>query len=322
MAIDEIGDGRGPVSLVEGFQASPLRQMLESKASKDRKEKYSDYAVFEKDYRQNQLWSVDVTEAETNSLSEGAKQLIADLSINVTDFAWSPDSTQIAFAAKANPLLADVGNQDIYLLELSKKDVMKKIVALPGPEFSPMFSTDGKELAFLTWLAQPDFFYANSHIAVVELAKVVNKAATTPSEVRDLTSKFDENPSPVEWGPEGIYFTAQQKTNAHLFRINPQTGGIRQITSPDTLLIEGLSFTRDFKSMAFVTEDASHMTELYVSSVGSFSLKKLTDMTAQVKDWKLGSPEVISWKSQDATEVQGAGTSQPIMIGIANTHYL
>jgi dipeptidyl aminopeptidase/acylaminoacyl peptidase len=181
----------------------------ETKASKDRKKKYGEYDVSEKDYRQNQLWSVDVTKAEKDYLPQGAKRLIADVSLNVTGFTWSPDSTQIAFAATANPLLAFFGDQDIYLLELSKNNAVKKIVALPGPDFSPMFSPDGNELAFLTWLGQPDFFYANSHIAVVELAKVLNKAANAPSDVRDLTAKFDENPNPPGLGvgchlPHGI----------------------------------------------------------------------------------------------------------------------
>ncbi len=25
----------------------------------------------------------------------------------------------------------------------------------------------------------------------------------------------------VDWGPDGIYFSALQKTNAHLFRVDP-----------------------------------------------------------------------------------------------------
>src|SRR5215470_2400085 len=41
---------------------------VESKAEKDRKEKFSDYEVFEQDYRQNQLWRVDVAAAEKNFL--------------------------------------------------------------------------------------------------------------------------------------------------------------------------------------------------------------------------------------------------------------
>ncbi|MGB9432542.1 MAG: hypothetical protein WBQ89_09895, partial [Candidatus Acidiferrum sp.] len=130
----------------------------ESKSSKDRKEKYSEYEVIEKDYRQNQLWSVDVTEAVKNYLPLEAKRLITDLSINVTDFAWSPDSTQIAFSATANPFLAFRGDQDIYLLNLSKNNSVKKIVALAGPDSNPTFSPDGKELAFQTSLAQPYYY--------------------------------------------------------------------------------------------------------------------------------------------------------------------
>jgi dipeptidyl aminopeptidase/acylaminoacyl peptidase len=276
----------------------------EAKSSKDRKEKYSDYDVFEKDYRQAQLWSVNVTDAEKNYLPIDAKRLITDLSMNVTDFAWSPDSTQIAFSATANPFLSYRGDQDIYLLELSNNAV-HKIVALPGPDGNPVFSPDGKQLAFQTALAEPYFYYANGHIAVVGLATVLAKPATAPGEVRDLTGKFDEDTNLLDWGSDGIYFAAQQKTNSHVFLINPQTDAISRLTSPDTLLIRDGSFTRDFQTVALVLEDGTHMAELYVTRLSPFAPKKLTDFTAQVKDWNLGASEVVSWKSQDGAVIEG-----------------
>jgi len=283
------------------FTANPP----EDKASKDRKEKYSDYEVIEKDYRQNQLWSVDVTEAEKNYLPLAAKRLITDLSMNVTGFTWSPDSTQIAFSATANPFLAFSGNQDIYLLQLTKNNAVTKIVALAGPDRNPMFSPDGKQLAFATSLAEPYFYYANGHIAVVELANVLDKPATAPADVRDLTAKFDEDPYPIDWGPDGIYFAAPQKMSAHLFRLDPKSTEIHRITAPDSLLLQDASFTADFKAVAIVTQDPTHMAELFVSSVSPFAPKKLTDMTAQVEDWNLGSVEVVSWKSQDGAVIEG-----------------
>jgi dipeptidyl aminopeptidase/acylaminoacyl peptidase len=47
------------------------------------------------------------------------------------------------------------------------------------------------------------------------------------------------------------------------------------------------------------------LTELYISSAKTFAPKKLTDQTAQVSAWKLGSVEVVSWKSKDGTVIEG-----------------
>jgi dipeptidyl aminopeptidase/acylaminoacyl peptidase len=283
------------------FTANPP----EAKSSKDRKEKFSEYMVFEKDYGQNQLWLIDVASASKNSLPAAAKQLTTDLSLHVDSFAWSPDSTRIAFSASHNPLLAFNSEQDLYLLDLAHGNTVSKIVALPGPDRDPMFSPDGKQLAFSTALGEKYFYYANGQIAVVDLDAVQSKPATSAADLRDLTAKFDEDAQPFEWAPEGIYFGAQQKTNAHLYRLDPKTLAIQRITSPDTLLLEDISFSQDFKSFAYITEDATHMAELFVSSASPFSPHQLTDMTAQVKDWKLGTVEVVSWKSQDGAQIEG-----------------
>ncbi|HEX3119024.1 MAG TPA: prolyl oligopeptidase family serine peptidase [Candidatus Acidoferrum sp.] len=47
------------------------------------------------------------------------------------------------------------------------------------------------------------------------------------------------------------------------------------------------------------------MAELYVSPVDRFAPRKLTDFTAQVRDWNLATAEVVSWKSQDGATIEG-----------------
>lgn len=277
----------------------------EGKSSKDRKEKYSDYDVIEKDYRQNQLWLADVSAAAKDFLPVAAKQLTSDLTLNISTFAWSPDSTRVAFSATHNPLLSFNVEEDIYLLDLAHGNTVSKIVALAGPDSFPMFSPDGKQLAFYTTLAQPFYYYANGHIALVDISTVLTKTATSPADVRDFTSKFDEDPQLVAWASDGIYFGAEQKTASHLYRLNPATLDIQRITDPDDLLLEEVSLTPDGKSLAYIAEDPAHMTELYVSAAAPFAPRKLTDITAQVKDWKLGTVEVVSWKSKDGATIEG-----------------
>src|SRR6202000_925596 len=185
----------------DGKQIAFTAAAVESKADKDRKEKYSDYEVFEEDYKQSQIWTVDVTAAQVNFLPAKARQITHDTKLNVTVFSGPPDSTLIAYSATNNPFLAFSGDEDIYIADLPHDNAIHKVVALEGPDGGPIFSPDGKQLAFSTALASPYFYYTNGHIATVDVDKVLPTPATPPADIRDLTAKFDEDPRILDWGP-------------------------------------------------------------------------------------------------------------------------
>jgi dipeptidyl aminopeptidase/acylaminoacyl peptidase len=281
-----------------------------NKASKARKERYSAYDVVEKDYEQHQLWRVDADAAIKALQPQAAKQLTSDPTLSIKSFAISPESDRIAFSAGHNPLLAFMQDEDIYLMDLpraaaSSSGTVSKIVALPGPDRAPMFSLDGKQIAFVTSLGQPKFFYANTHIALVDIGTVLKKPATSAADVRDLTQSFDEDPDALDWVPGGLYFGATQKMTAKLFRLDASTWQIQAVSTDDHLIIDEASVTPDGAAIAFTADDATHLTELYFSTTKAFAPRKLTDLTAQVSGWKLGSVEVVSWKSKDGTLIEG-----------------
>lgn len=280
-----------------------------NKASKARKERYSAYDVVEKDFDQHQLWCVDVEAGIKAALPQAAKQLTSNPTLSIKSFAISPQSDRVAFSAGRNPLLAFLQDEDIYLMDLPRAGAApggpSKIVALPGPDGSPMFSLDGKQLAFTTSLGQAKFFYSNIHIALVDLATVLNRPATAAGDVRDLTREFDENPNALAWVPSGLYFSATQRMTAKLFRLGAAAAQIQPVSTDEHLIVNEASVTPDGNSIAFTADDAAHLTELYISGTKAFDPKKLTDLTAQVSGWKLGSVEVVSWKSKDGTLIEG-----------------
>jgi dipeptidyl aminopeptidase/acylaminoacyl peptidase len=279
-----------------------------SKASKARKDRYSAYDVVEKDYEQNQLWWVDAAAAIKATAPQAAKQLTFDPALNINAFAISADGTRVAFSAGRNPLLAFLQEEHIYLMDLpgaGGAPKVSKIVALSGPDSSPMFSPDGKQLAFVTSLGQPKFFYANTHIGLVDVAAVLAKPASVPADVRDLTKNFDEDPQPIDWASNGLYFGATQRMTVRLFRLQTAAGQVQPLSTQDALIIDEASVTPDGAFLAFTADDATHLTELYVSGTREFAPRKLTDLTAQVRGWKLGSVEVVSWKSKDGTLIEG-----------------
>lgn len=284
---------------VSGFEWSPDGKSIAyaasdavSKPMKDRKEYMGDYEVVRREYNHAHLWTFNLAEALKEP--QAGRQRTKGKDFTVGSFSWSPDGNKIAFSATINPDLINGATSDIYVLNLAD-DSAKKIVAQPGPDSSPQWSPDGKQILFSSYLGNPKYNANDTRLALV------------PAEggpIRSLTDSFDENPGFVAWTNDGIYFSALQKTAAHLFRLDPATLKITRITSPDNLMAGSFSFTRDGKRMALSAASPTSLNEICVSDL-PFQPRPLTKMTDQANAFILGTREVISWKSQDGTEIEG-----------------
>jgi len=263
-----------------------------SKEAKDRKEHYSDFEVVRREYTYAHLWTVDT--AEALSAPQAGRRRTSGRDFTVGSFDWSPDGTKIAFDARLNSDLINGRTSDIYVLDLAG-DAVKKIISLPGPDGSPLWSPDGRSILFSTVADRPDFFARISRLAVI------------PAEggaVKSLTDAFDEDADVVAWKPEGIYFSALQKTASHLFRLDPVSLEITRLSAPDSALAWGFSFSKDGRKTAFVSASPTSLSEICVSEF-PWNPRPLTGMTRQIEGLILGKREVISWKSKDGTEIEG-----------------
>jgi dipeptidyl aminopeptidase/acylaminoacyl peptidase len=272
----------------------------EPKSLKDRKEKYGEYSVVHADYQMTHLWTLQLPDATANTALE-AKRLTEGNAFSVGSFAWSPDATRIAFNAQRDPDLISGFSNNIYVLTIADKAV-KKVVDTAGPDTNPRWSPDGKKIAYQTAAGSKYYFYANSRIAVVPAE------GGTPEIV---TASFDEDPNLIDWGPDGIYFEAAQKTYAHLFRVNPETRVGEKLDTPDHAVAIGFSFSRDFKHAAFRAALENEYGEIYAAGVAPWKPQKLTALGDQLKPFAVARREVISWKSADGTTIEGVLYTPP-----------
>ena len=266
-------------------------------ADKEREKKYGDFQVIDGDMRMSHLWILDVATKKVRRLTTGA--------FTVGRFSWSPDGKEIAFDHRINGANANGGSANISVVNVASGAV-RALVTLDGPDGNPVWSPDGTRIAFQSAMANPNYFYTNSHVAVIP---------ATGGTIEDLSAAFDEDPGIIKWTSQGIMMSASHKTWSYLYALDPATRKVTRFAPADDWIGSGFSLSADASTVAYVVADPTCFPEVFVAPLASLAggevksqgvkPRKLTDMTAQTKDWVMGAMQVVSWTSKDGTTIEG-----------------
>ncbi len=310
--IDPRGGEAWPMTDVEegvsGFAWSPAggRMLLqirdpESKTDEAREKGYGAFAIEDAPGPSSHLWVVSIDEdgeaGEAERLTEG--------DFDVADFRWSPDGTRIAYVRQPNSNLLSFMETDIYVLDVASGD-SRPLVVGPGPDGSPVWSPDGEWILFSEFDRDlGSLFYLNG-----ELARIPSRGG----EIEVLTRGFDEDAGGARWTEAGIRFVASARTGRVLYGLDPDTRRVTPFELP-TPVVGAWDFTPDGSAVAFTGASGESFFEVYrawggvASGAGVGGARpewaRLTDMTAQTDGWALGTREVITWESEDGTEIEG-----------------
>ena len=169
------------------------------------------------------------------------------------DYAISPDSNEVAFAMNVDPDPATSTNSDIYVVPIGGGDV-KKITTGPGADNTPLYSPDGKFLAFRS---QARAGYESDRWRLMELDRATGRATS-------LTENLDRWVGSVTWSPDStrIFFTVEDRGRTGLQMIQATGGGSRNIIAGASTL-DDVQFTSDGRTMIYTEVTGSHPTEIY-----------------------------------------------------------
>jgi dipeptidyl aminopeptidase/acylaminoacyl peptidase len=184
---------------------------------------------------------------------------------------------------------------DIDIVQVAS-GAMQKLVTQEGPDSNPVWAPDGTEIAFQSAMANPWFYYANNHIAIV---------AAKGGKPRSVTGRFDEQQALVDWSPAGLLFAGLERTSSMLYRLDPRTAQATPLTKAAGGTLGSFSFSRDFSTVAFVGSDARAFPEVQVAPIATMTSTRLTTFGEQIAGWTVGNREMIAWKSTDGTTIEG-----------------
>jgi dipeptidyl aminopeptidase/acylaminoacyl peptidase/tetratricopeptide (TPR) repeat protein len=209
--------------------------------------------------------------------------------------AWSPDGRTLAVVSNRTSDADANENNDIFLIEARPGAPLVPFAATPASQASPVFSPDGKWIAYVEQGSdKEDTIYTSNYVAIAPVGGGAPKALT-----RELDRNVADGP---RFSADGrfVIFALEDGGNQPLVRVPVAGGAVERLVSGE----RSVSAFDVGRKGEIVVLESSPAQPFEVSAVAGSGLRRLTSVNdALVKRWKLGEVRHLSAKSPDGTAV-------------------
>lgn len=192
----------------------------------------------------------------------------------VESFAWSPDSKQLIYVSRKKTGMdyAVSTNSDLYLYDIETKATTNLTEGMEGYDTNPVFSPDGK---YVAWLSMEHDGYESDKNRIF----ILNRAN---GEKTDLTADWDYTVNEIAWNPDSksIYFIAHHQGVTPVFSVSLKKHEIKTVAT-------GIC---DFTSLApvdgktLITMNHSMLYPNEIFAVKDGEVKQLTTVNKEIFD--------------------------------------
>ena len=211
------------------------------------------------------------------------------------DYAFSPESKEIAFTRNPDTLIAISTNNEIYIVPVTG-GAPKNISNNPANDSQPLYSPDGKYIAY-RMMRRAGFEADRRELVLYERAtgKLIN-----------LTESFDRSVNDVIWSPDSksLFFNADDKGNVSIYMV---TVNDKIVT---TILEKGyntsMRLTPDGQTLVLTEETTRTPTELFTMERDGNGLQQITFVNREkTSPLEMNSLENFWFDGAEGTRVQG-----------------
>jgi dipeptidyl aminopeptidase/acylaminoacyl peptidase len=212
----------------------------------------------------------------------------------MTDYAFSPDSKELAFTSNHDKVEAISTNGDVWIVSMKGGTARNITAANHGFDGSPRFSPDGKYIAYRSQ-ATPGFESDRFRLMLYD-----RKTGRAQSLTESQDSSVDEFMFTTD--SKWIYLTAEERGRAPIYSV-PVAGGPVKKVIPEGVNGE-LNVTSDGKTMVFSRSSMTKPSEIYrADERGVAALTTTND--ALMAPFNLKSAEEVTWTGGAGAKVAG-----------------
>jgi dipeptidyl aminopeptidase/acylaminoacyl peptidase len=218
--------------------------------------------------RRSHLLTVGIDGGPIKDLTPGSSDVPPFSLGGPDDYAISPDSTELCYTMNTDPVQATSTNTDLYTVPLTGGE-SKKLTTNPGADSGPMYSPDGK---FIAYRSQARAGYESDRWKLM-----VRELGT--ERVMGVTDSMDRSVQGFTWSPDSarLFFTVEDR-GRHVLYIMPARGGASRLLAGGPAAIDDVQLTADGKTMVYTQQSGSSPVEIYRTSSGGGDPVALTHM--------------------------------------------
>lgn len=221
------------------------------------------------------------------------------------DYAFSPDSKEIAYLRNPDKVEAISTNSDVYIRPLAGTAASKNItVTNKGYDASPVYTSDGKYILFRS--QQTEAFEADRW-------RIMRYNRAT-GETVELTRGFDLQVDEmiVSTDDETIYFTAGQRGTSPIFSVPVEPDVRLRIATHVKTVMEtkdsasSLNISSDGRTLVFASNSMTAPTEIMkvnTDGSGMFSITRTNN--AMLEAYRMQKGEDVEWTGALRAKVHG-----------------
>ncbi|HYJ89969.1 MAG TPA: S9 family peptidase [Pyrinomonadaceae bacterium] len=218
------------------------------------------------------------------------------------DYAFSPDSSEIAYLRNPDRIEAISTNSDIYVVKLNGGDAKNITASNHGYDATPVYTPDGKYIIYRSE-ATPGF--------EADRWRIMRYDRATGQTV-ELTPGFDQQPDEIKLSPDGrtVYFNAVLNGRVPIFSVPVEPDFRQRIATHVKEVVSNISSANlnvaSDGTFVFAASTAATPTEIFRANANGSGATALTRFNADIlRAFNLLPLEDVQWKGALNATVHG-----------------
>jgi dipeptidyl aminopeptidase/acylaminoacyl peptidase len=213
-----------------------------------------------------------------------------------TDYAFSPDSKELAFVSNHDKVEATSTNADVWIVPVRGGTPKNITAANHGYDGSPQYSPDGR---FIAYRSQATPGYESDRFRLMLYDRKTGAA-------RSITESLDSWVDEFTFAPNSqtIYLTAEERGRQPIYSVSVSGGPVKKIISEN--VNSEPHVTKDGSSFVFSRSSMTKPNEVYRANIdgsGVTELSKVND--AFISPFNLKAAEEVTWTGALGRKVAG-----------------